>query len=253
MYSPTKKCYTQIKAVVHMYRVALCEDEISFAVSLENICRNILEKRMIEYELDLFNSSEAFIRAFSAENRRFDFMLLDIVMAAPNGIELARLIRQEDTEGAIVFVTASRDYALLGYDVQALHYLMKPVEMEILERLITSDYKGRFQNSYFVFETGTQKRRVPVKDIISLETVGRRVAVTLRSETVYYSGKLTQLLAALPREQLVRCHQAFALNIYNIRELNHSEAITINGNSIPVSRTFTKDVQRAFAKCLRDL
>lgn len=236
-----------------MYRVALCEDEACFSVELEKICRAIFDKVMIEYELDLFESSDAFMRAFSSEHRRFDLMLLDIVMAEPNGMELAHLIRQEDTEGSIIFVTFNPDYALLGYDVQALHYLMKPVDKDVLERLIVSDYKGRFETGFFMFESGTQKLRVAMKDIISLETVSRRVAVSLHSDTVYYSGKLSDLLVKLPKEQFIRCHQAFALNICNIRELNQHEAIAINGKSIPVSRSFTKDVQRAFAKVLRGL
>lgn len=79
------------------------------------------------------------------------------------------------------------------------------------------------------------------------------MAVTLRNGVVHYTGKLTELLKQLPKEQFVRCHQAFALNIHNTRELNHNEAITVNGKSIPVSRTYTKDVQHAFAKYLRDL
>lgn len=236
-----------------MYRVALCEDETSCSLELEKICHVIFDQMAIEYRIDLFDSSEAFVLAFSKGGKRFDLMLLDIVMAEPNGMELARLIRQKDPDGAIIFVTSNRDYALLGYDVQALHYLMKPVDKEVLERLILSDYKGRFQTNFYVFETGTQKLRVAVKDIISLETVGRKVAVTLPNGTVYYSGKLTELLNQLPKELFIRCHQAFALNIRNIRELNHHEAITVIGSILPISRTFTKDVQRAFIKYLRDM
>lgn len=236
-----------------MYRVALCEDETAFSVVLEKICQTIFDKLMIDYAIDVFDSSEAFLQAFAKEQRRFDLMLLDIMMHEPNGMELARQIRQSDTDGAIIFVTSNRDFALEGYDVKALHYLMKPVDEEILERLILADYNDRYQTGYFVFESGTQKLRVAVKDIISLETVGRRVAVTLYCETVYYSGKLTELLEQLPKEQFVRSHQAFALNIRNIRELNRNEAITANGKSVPVSRTFAKDVQRAFVKYLRYL
>lgn len=236
-----------------MYRVALCEDEAYYSVELETMCRAILEHLTIEYEITLFRSSKDFLYAFKEEQKRFDLMLLDIVMAAPDGMELARLIRQEDDEGAIIFVTSNPDYAILGYDVQALHYLMKPVDKEVLERLIASDYRGRFQAIFYIFENGTQKLRVAVQDIISLETVGRKVAITLRSGTVYYSGKLTALLSQLPKEQFVRCHQAFALNIRNTQELNYNEAITVSGKSVPVSRTFVKDVQRAFAQYLRDL
>lgn len=251
LYSPTCKCYNVINEVIEMYRVALCEDEAHCSAELETACHAIFEKLMIEYELDVFDSSEAFLHAFSEEHRRFDLMLLDIVMAQPNGMELAQRIRQEGAEGAIVFVTSNRDYALQGYDVRALHYLMKPVDQAVLERVISADYQERFQTSFFVFEMGQQKLRVALKDIITLETVGRRVAVTLRGDTVFFSGKLTTLLALLPMEQFVRCHQAFALNIRNVRELTGNEAVTVTGKCVPVSRSFTKDVQRAFVRCLR--
>lgn len=236
-----------------MYRVALCEDEAHFSMELENMCRSILDHLTIEYEMNLFSSSKDFLRAFSAMGKRFDLMLLDIVMAEPNGMELAHLIRKDDSDGAIIFVTSNPDFALMGYEVQALHYLIKPAKQEILERLITADYCNRFQTNFYVFETGTQKVRVAIQDMISLETVGRKVAVTLHNGIVHYPGKLTELLEQLPKEQFVRCHQAFALNIRNIRELNYNEAITANGKSVPISRTYTKDVQRAFAKHLRDL
>ena len=143
LYYHTLKCYNVTEEVIGMYRVALCEDDAHCSVELETVCRAIFDKLMIEYELDVFDSSEAFLHAFSEEHRRFDLMLLDIVMAQPNGMELAQRIRREGAEGAIVFVTSNRDYALQGYDVGALHYLMKPVDQAVLERVISADYQER--------------------------------------------------------------------------------------------------------------
>lgn len=236
-----------------MYRIALCEDEALFSKDLEVMCHRILDHLAVDYEMNLFNSSKDFLHAFLDKGKRFDLMLLDIVMAEPNGMDLAHLIRKDDSDGAIIFITSNPDFALLGYDVQALHYLIKPAKQDVLERLIKADYNNRFQTNFYIFETGTQMVRVAVQEIVCLETVGRKVEVTLQSGVVYYNGKLSELLEELPNEQFVRCHQAFALNIRNIQELNYNEAITCTGKSISVSRTYTKDVQHAFAKYLRDL
>lgn len=236
-----------------MYRIALCEDEALFSKDLEVMCHSILDHLAVDYEMNLFNSSKDFLHAFLDKGKRFDLMLLDIVMAEPNGMDLAHLIRKDDSDGAIIFITSNPDFALLGYDVQALHYLIKPAKQDVLERLIKADYNNRFQTNFYIFETGTQMVRVAVQEIVCLETVGRKVEVTLQSGVVYYNGKLSELLDQLPNEQFVRCHQAFALNIRNIQELNYNEAITCTGKSISVSRTYTKDVQHAFAKYLRDL
>lgn len=169
-----------------------------------------------------------------------------------DGMSLARTIRKTDTDATIIFITSTRDFALEVYDVNALHYLIKPVDTLVLEQLIISDYNKRFQNSFFILESEFGKQRININNIICLETKGRQVEITLMDDTFYYSGRLSKLLLALPKHQFIRCHQAFALNIRNVRELTKQDAIAVNGKAIPVSRTFVKDVRKAFARELRD-
>lgn len=233
-----------------MYRIALCDDEQIFSKEQEKICQNILEKLNIKYSLDVFESSGEFLNAFLKQQKRFDLMLLDIVMDKPDGMELAHIIRQSDREGSIVFITANPDFALQGYDVKALHYLIKPINPLILEKLIRSDYNSRFKNSVIAFETKGQKYRIFVNDIVYLETTGRKVTIYLSETELCYTGKLAQLLNELPKDQFIRCHQAFAININKIRELTRQDAISLNGRKIPVSRTYVKNVQTAFMKHL---
>jgi two-component system response regulator AgrA len=126
---------------------------------------------------------------------------------------------------------------------------MKPLDPDVLERLITLDYQRRFQSNYIMFKSGTQTLRIIAKNVICLETAGRHVSVTLTDKTVEYPGKLSQLIEG--RDMFVRCHKAFAINIENIQELTRTDAVAINGKRIPVSRTYAKDVQKAFLKQIR--
>jgi DNA-binding LytR/AlgR family response regulator len=232
-----------------LYTVAICEDEDVFRREQEIICREIFEKLNFEYHISIFDSSTDFWDAFLT-GMRCDLILLDIVMDETNGVELARKIREHDRNVAIVFITSNPGFALQGYDVDALHYLIKPLKSDVLERLIKADYRQRFQCNFLVFKSGTQTLRLPIRDVICLETVGRRVAITLLDKTVEYSGKLSDLLDG--KEQFVRCHKAFAINLRNIRELKRTDAIATNGKPIPVSRTYIKDVQKAFLRQIRD-
>lgn len=236
-----------------MYQVALCEDEKFFAETLKQTCLNIFDKYGIEHHISEFNSSTDFLAAFIQQDRHYDLIFLDIIMPEVNGMELARQIRKQGSEATIIFITSSRDYALQGYDVNALHYLMKPVANDVLERLIISDYRDKFQNNFLVFKSGVHNLRVPLKDIICLETAGRRVAINLMDGVVYFPGKLLELLENLPQEDFVRCHQAFAINLRNTKELTPQTAIATNGKETPVSRTFKKDVQKAFLKKMRNI
>jgi len=235
--------------VVYLYSVAICEDEAAFRDEQESICCGIFEKLNIEYHISIFSSSENFWDVFMT-GKRYDLILLDILMDETNGMELAKRIREHDGNAAIVFITSNPGFALHGYDVNALHYLLKPLESEVLERLIKADYQLRFQNNFLGFKSGTQTFRLPIRDVIYLETVGRRVAVTMPGKSVEYPGKLSDLIDG--KEQFIRCHKAFAINPRNIRELTKTDAIAINGIKIPVSRTYIKDVQKALLRQMRD-
>lgn len=237
-----------------MYRVVLCEDEKVFAKAQEKTCHVILQRLNIEYSITVFESSADFLSAFFDQGMRFDLMLLDIIMQGIDGMTLAKRVREEDKTAGIIFITSSRDYALEGYDVNALHYLVKPLDEATLARLIEAEYNKRFNTDYFVFDSACGKVRVAAKDIVCAETMGRRVEITLGChQTAYYGGTLTELLAKLPKDQFVRCHQSYAVNILNVRELIRREAIALNGHRIPVSRTFAKAVQQTFLQKLRQM
>ncbi len=236
-----------------LYSIAICDDEKVFCNENEKICRGILDKLKIEYHIRAYGNAMDIWTALSHGQERYDLMLLDIMMDEMDGMELARKIRKLGSNAAIIFITSNPDYALKGYDVQALHYLLKPLDNSVLEQLIAADYRKRFQNNYLLFKSGTQNLRIPVERIISLETVGRRVEITMQEGTRYCSGKLSEVLEKLPQEQFIRCHQAFAVNMGSVRELTRQTAIAVNGKEIPVSRTYSKDVQRAFLRQMRDL
>ncbi|MCL2031464.1 MAG: LytTR family DNA-binding domain-containing protein [Oscillospiraceae bacterium] len=233
-----------------MYRAAICEDEAVFRAGQEEICRGIFRKLNIEYHISLFESSAIFWDAFS-RGERYDLLLLDIVMDGTDGMALARNIREHDASAAIIFITSNPAHVWQGYDVGALHYLMKPLDGGVLERLIAADYDRRFQSNVLIARSGAQTVQIPAADIVCLETSGKRVVVTLEDRTVDCSGKLSELLAGLPKEQFVRCHIAYAVNVRKIQELTRTDAVVAGGKRIPVSRACSKDVQKAFLRKMR--
>lgn len=230
-----------------MYRILICEDEAVFRQEQEAICRSVCDEWNIEYEISAFESGRDFMTAY-ADGARYDLLLLDIVMDGPNGMELARSLRRKGSDASIVFVTSDPGYAIEGYDVGALHYLMKPLDPKALGRVITEDYKRRFSQRYLFVKSGTQNLRLPLKEIICMETTGRHVKITMQNGEVETSSKLTELLEFLPKQQFCRCHVGFVINLCNIQTLSRTDAAAVNGKIIPVSRRYLKEVEKAFLK-----
>jgi DNA-binding LytR/AlgR family response regulator len=228
-----------------VFQVALCEDEKIFAETHEEICRDILGRMNIEFNVTVFGSGGEFLADFADNGHRYNLILLDIVMDGLNGMETAKRIRAADKDVDIVFITSSPDYVFSGYDVRALHYLIKPVDAGILERLIKSVYEEKYRSHYFLLKSGAQNLRIAVKDVISLEAFGRKVEITTADGMFQYAGKLTELLGELPDGYFVRCHQSCAVSIGKIREIDRFEAVAVNGKRIPISRQYFKAVQAA--------
>ena len=235
-----------------MYKVAIIDDEKVFADEQKRICTNIFNKHEIEYHIDVFNNSIYFFESFSKQQHSYDLILLDIVMDEMNGMELAVKIRNHNNNVSIIFITSTNDFVFQGYDVNALHYLLKPLDEDQLEKLILSDYNNKFLNNFFIYKSGTENIRISINEIINAETVGRRVAVTLTNKTVFYPGKLSELLKKLPGNRFVQCHKSYIINLYNINELTRQHAIAINGTTTPISRTYSNDVQKAFLRIIRE-
>ena len=233
-----------------MYKIALIEDDKIISKTQEQKVRAVVEGQGIEHRISTFDSSAAFWADF-AKGRRFDFILLDIIMDGVSGLALAQKIRQHDKDAAIVFLTVSPDYALQGYDVGALYYLVKPLDTKMLAKLIATDYENRFQSHFFIVRSGSQSFRLPMRDIICFETRGRRIMVTTAAKTFDCPGKLSEILRILP-PNFIRCHVGYVINLKNIQKLTRTEALAVNGKRIAVSRAYSEAAQAAFLKQIWD-
>ncbi|MCL2188291.1 MAG: LytTR family DNA-binding domain-containing protein [Defluviitaleaceae bacterium] len=217
-----------------MYKIAICEDDVVFAQAQQRECAQILDRLHIKHEISHFRSGAALLTAYEVHGAQFDIILMDIMMDGINGIDAAKEIRKNDGNTAIVFITASADFAISGYEANALRYILKPVDAVQLEQLLVAVYAEKHRQNTLTIKTGSQNVLVPVDEIICLETEGRRVKIITARETHIYTGKLTALMDALPKHKFSRCHQSFAINIACIRELSRFKVILESGREIPI-------------------
>ena len=230
-----------------MYNIAICDDQIICGDTLELTLDKILSEFDTAYSTDIYTSSNELLKVIESGEKSYDILFLDILMGAEemNGIDVARKIRTFDDVTSIVFVTSSTDHVLDGYSVRALQYLIKPVDEKILREVLEYEYKSK-SNSSVVFKEKDSTRRVAASDIVHVETCGRNVKVVLKNEEFNACNKISDVEKMLPSRDFIRCHQSFIINIRNIKEIRHGEALTVNGQTVPVSRTQWSKVKKAF-------
>ena len=216
-----------------MVSIVICEDNAEEASSLQSIIEEVSRERGLDIDMQVFSRGDKLLMNFC--RGEVDIAFVDIVLGTgPNGIETARKLRAEDEALPIVFVTSSAEYALDGYDVQALHYLMKPATKEQLH--LVFDRAGRaFAQSHRAIELTVNRaaERVLVRDIVYAEVFGNRSVVHLRNRVLETYAPLSKLLDDTG-EPFLRCHRSFVVNMDHVAAVRGREFIMDTGEQVPI-------------------
>ncbi|MBQ7919021.1 MAG: response regulator transcription factor [Lachnospiraceae bacterium] len=127
------------------YRVAICDDSTPDAEFVQSILKDWALERNVVIQTEVFPSAESFLFHYE-ENKSYDILLLDIEMGAMDGVALAKAVRRDNETVQIVFITGYSEYIAEGYEVAALHYLMKPVNREKLCAVLDRALEKQRQN-----------------------------------------------------------------------------------------------------------
>ena len=217
------------------YRIAVCDDEPIFIEKIKHI--------LLDCEIDGFTDSGRLLQALE-DGRGYDVIFLDIAMPGLDGIGLAREIRETDEDVIIVFVTSRVEFMQTGYEVRAFRYLLKEQLEAGLPAIwmdIEKELAGR-KDQYFVFEFNRQSYRYSCREIVYFESSLRRIVLHTKSGTAVLYGNLDEIEAAHP--SFVRIHKSFLVNPRHIRVLSAGIVVTVDGETLPVSRRYKRRVER---------
>lgn len=226
-------------------RIAICDDEKSQLNYLDACVRRFSEIHGLSLHISLFDSAEKFW--FSWEKDSFSVILLDIQMRGQNGMDLAHELRQRGDNSAIIFITGLSEYIGEGYDVSAVHYLMKPIDenklFEAMEKAISTVEK---QPKKLIFSVGGENIVLSAQKIEYAEAFSHTTSLSLGEKNVEISQSFGNVLSALRNECFVRCHRSYAVNIVHIRSIKKYEITLDSGKTVPVSRRLYDAVNKAF-------
>ena len=226
-------------------KIAICDDEQNQIEYLTSIVASWSVHEGHNCEICTFPSAEAFLFEYE-ENKVYDILLLDIEMAKMNGIDLAKKVREENSRVQIVFITGYPDFMSEGFEVVALHYLMKPVKREklfsVLDRAVEN--LGHKEES-LVLETENGILRVNFSKIMLAEAKGHDTILTLTSGNETAKIGINDLEKKLDTS-FVRSHRSYLVGLRHISRITKTDVIMDNGEMIPLSRRMYAQVNQKF-------
>ena len=225
------------------YRVAIVDDSTTDAKFVKGILNSWAEQRQANIQAEVFPSAEAFLFRY-AEDKEWDILLLDIEMGAMDGVTMAKRVRQDNEAVQIVFITGYSDYIAEGYEVAALHYLMKPVNREKLLSVLDRALEKRKQEERCLnLEAYGEMVRIPFYDIRYLDVHQNYVTVHAKAD---YTVKRT--LGDFEKEldsRFCRVGRAMILNLKYIQRVTKTEVRLSDGTVLPLPRGAYEPLNRA--------
>ena len=218
--------------------------------------RDVLKKHITAIDgLELTGESSNAVEALSfLQFHQVDLIFLDIEMPHILGTKFLRTLK---TPPKVIFTTAYRKYALEGFDLNAVDYLLKPISFErflqainkIMETNITVNNNqnpfnvGEQSHPFLYFRTDRKMVKVFLEDILFIESLKDYIRIITKNKAIVTKQAISSLEEILPKDAFIRIHRSYIIAINKIESYN-TDSIEIGNKQLPIGRLFRHDVSR---------
>ncbi|MDO5325707.1 MAG: LytTR family DNA-binding domain-containing protein [Clostridia bacterium] len=226
-----------------MIRIALVEDDASYRQELKAYLEQYARENGEEIDVKTFADGDEIAQDYRAE---YDIIFMDILMRFMNGMQAAREIRKKDEEVIIIFVTNTAQYAISGYEVNALDYVLKPINYyafsKTMERALAK--VKRDEEKFIVISNKYSAYKVNENAIQYVEINGHSLIYHTRDGDFGAVGTMKEVEEELSGEHFFRCNKCFLVNLKYVDAIEGDDAL-VAGKPVQISRSRKKPFMEA--------
>lgn len=235
-----------------MYKIAVVDDEYVEVERIKNLLAEYSLRENVEFDVCSFSCGDDFLKC---DNADFDIVFFDIEMPGRNGLETAKELRKINQSIIIIFCTNLVEYAVNGYEVNALGYLVKPISAysfntnvskacNILARRVSQKISIKTVHGHVV---------VSAEDIVYVEVQRHNLFFYIKNksgfENIKTRGSMAEICDKLDSNNFVRCSASYLINLHHVQSIENN-FVYMYDTSITVSRTYKKSFSDSFMKYL---
>ena len=223
--------------------IFIADDDISVTTGLSQIIRSWAVRNNYQINTvvknDLSEVSPAMVSPF-------DLVILDIRIGDRDGIDFAKELRNIGSDATIAFISNFEQYAIKGYSVHAVSYLLKPINAESIESLLIESASriGNITSRSIHLTQNGKDLFIACDSILYIEAFSNRIAVHLKDKEQSFYSSLNELESQLSQTSLVRCHRSYIINLEYVQDISFNQVHLFNVSvPIPLSRSYASTVK----------
>lgn len=222
-------------------RIAICDDEEKY---IKDVATRIY-KQLGESDLTMHTFTDGHELLDTADVKPYDLVFLDIEMPAIDGITLAKELRKKSSSTYIVFLTGHVEYAIEGYEVNALRYLTKPIQEDKLTDVLAFVLKEKQSRKQLVIKTDGEEIRIDAADIIYMEAQNKYVMIYTTKGEYLVRYNLADFEEELKDYGILRVHRSYLVSLSKVRKIGSADCTLAKNYNVPVSRSNIKPLKDA--------
>lgn len=228
-----------------MLRVAIVEDAPRELALLQKHLQNYADERGLTFEFAAFGDATAFLDRYRAN---YDIVFMDIELPGMDGMEAAHRLRAMDRQVALIFVTNMAQFAVKGYEVDALDYIVKPVKYGSLRvKLDRAVARCRAAAEAITITQQSGTLRLLLRELLYIEVNGHRLTYHTEQGVFEGSGSLQEAEDKLRPKGFLRCNKCYLVNQRQVRGMQGNLLQLSNGETLQISRLRKKSLLEEMA------
>ena len=234
-----------------MIHIAIVEDEVDYAVMLEELIQRYAQESEQTIRVSRFADGDEIVEGYT---HKYDIILLDVEMKYMDGMTAAEEIRRQDPEVTLMFITNTPQYAVRGYAVDAVDYILKPVSYfalsQRLGRAIARMQKR--QKRYIAISVRGGVVKLDVDFIHYIESQGHNLLFHTESGEYVTSGTMKEVEERLDDAHFFRCNKGYLVNLEHVDGIQDGCAL-IKGRALLISRGRKNDFMQALTNYMGEV
>lgn len=231
-----------------MFKIAIVEDNPAATEKLQGYLERYAQDNKEKFDIAFFGDALAFLDSY---RRIYDMVFMDIELPFINGMEAAKRLREIDQQVILIFVTNMAQFAVKGYEVDALDYLVKPVHYGDFEmKLRRAVFRLKDAQEAVLVQRQNGMVRLRVQEISYIEVRGHTLFFHTDTGEISGSGTLYELEDKLKDKGFLRCNKCYLVNQRHIAAVQGYTLVMSQGEVLQISRPRKKTFMSELAESM---
>lgn len=230
-------------------KIAICDDEQAQRNLIVLSTKKYLLEHKIPACIEEFESAEQLLFRYESSSD-FDIVLLDIQMRGMDGIALAKYLRQKNEALAIIFITAMTDFIYEGFKLNAINYLLKPLdEVKLFTCLQSAMEQCNKQQEILILRVDKELIKIKKHQILRVESDGHYLNIVTGEQCYRVKKSMKEIEMELSEQHFLKISRSDVINLYGVERITTKEITLVNGDKLIVPKGKHKEISEAFMNC----